>query len=126
MVNIEEDEILDLFAAEDTIADYEYHLTHRGNLSPEKTLMLSVFIEGLVDFLSNPKSKHFKAAEEWIYSSENNYLFSYLNIAREFDLNAVLFREKLLKLKGNRYLAKKRVKALNSVFTWKPNQNQEK
>ncbi|MEA2626291.1 MAG: hypothetical protein QOD06_2336 [Candidatus Binatota bacterium] len=88
----------------DTLLPSQFFAHFRGRGSAirgEKRLMLAV-LEDAIDcyqkyaFAREPRGREFFAeAEEWIFSSDNSWVFSYENICQTLDLNADYIRRGL-------------------------------
>ena len=105
--------LIDLLLRDDISSDFDYHFNnfaaHCG--SPEKNLMMSVLLYGVIDFISKDK-RQFISSYTWIFEPKedsDDWLFSFENICFTLGIRPSEFKEKLLQLKQTGDLDKKAV-----------------
>jgi hypothetical protein len=98
---------------------YVEQLNRRHYDEGAKKLMLAVLQEALNNFVQflDAKSSHekdeFKDIEAWFWAEDNEWLFSFKNIAEHLGINANYFRTGLVQLKSNKF-ANRRLKEAKS------------
>lgn len=80
----------------------------RARRSPEKRLMLAILQDAVDEYMKNALSQGrrrkrlFKETEEWIWSPDRSWLFSFENICEAFDLDPDNLRQGLERWKASR------------------------
>ena len=90
------DETLDLPIEDDILQNFDYYYSNYASCfsSPEKNLMMSVLLYGIMDFLGNKKN-----AKEW-FDDEDDHFYSIKNICLTLNIELTKFKEKILLLKS--------------------------
>ena len=102
------DENLDLPLEDDILQNFEYYYANHTSFfpSPEKNLMISVLLYGILDFIAGKKN-----ADEWFFD-ENDHLYSLKTICLTLDIEITKFKEKIIELK-------KKSNKINKVYDMK-------
>lgn len=91
---------------EDSLTEFDYYFnnSYSNELSPEKSLMYSVLIYAVIDYLSTNRKENYTDARKWFFSNKNNsdYIYSFENICFVMKINMLSFKTKLKKLKKNK------------------------
>lgn len=102
-----DDKIASLFQPDTTLSgQYFDTLRRKTEFYPEKQLMLAVLEDGITSFQDNLGATHGKAlqllteAEEWIFASDVDWLFSFENICTTLGLHPDYLRKGLLRWKS--------------------------
>ena len=82
--------------------EYVETVRRKSHLEPEKELMLAVLEQAIVSFQTNffKKTRRqenlFREVEQWIWSDNNHWLYSFDTICETLDISPTFLRSKLL------------------------------
>jgi len=94
----------------DTLVSVQYQATYqrRFHLDAERSLMLAVLEDAILCFQDNfraicrRKRSLYNDAEEWIFSNDRSYLFSFENICDALGMDPAFIRQGLIRWKQAR------------------------
>ncbi|HWP60446.1 MAG TPA: hypothetical protein VNL14_21295 [Candidatus Acidoferrales bacterium] len=124
-----EEKVASLFQ-QDTLLPAQYFDTFRRKsyLEPEKRLMLAVLEDAIACFQKyalarDPRGKAlFADAQEWIFASDHDWLFSFENVCEMLGFNPKYLREGLTRWKERQLAARPRAK----VYRFAPRKSRKK
>lgn len=90
------DENVDLPIEDDILQNFDYYFANHVTYfpTPEKNLMMSVLLYGVMDFLSNRKN-----ADEWFHD-EDDHFYSLKHICLTLEIESSKFKKRILDLKS--------------------------